>query len=610
MKKIAYILISLCMLVSSCDYLDIVPDDTATLDDAFKNETTAEGFVYTCYSYIPNYLYFRDAMGWCTSNEMVGGYHWTSQWFVFMAIQQGADNSSSPRVDYWKDYYQAIKQCYIFLNNIDKVSPVFMSPSVYEARKKEWIGEVQFLIAYYHHMLLMNYGPVVIVEGEITEKQPRLPYDQCVEKIAAMYDQAINNGLPLKVQPANYGRASQVVARAMKAKLLLYAASPLFNGNTDYANFKNKDGEQLISQTYDKNKWQTAMTAIDDAISFAKTQGHDLYEYKTKPLTDPFEKAYHNSRYVMVENWNSEVLWAYTGRSEQQMGNSYSFQTHAVPKAIGDRAYSAATPYGAISPTLAAAKIFYDANGCPPEKNAATWSQRMTIAPGDSTIQLHRNREPRFYAAIGYDRGTFEYNGDQVYTLYLRHGEKNGARDKGADHLYSGYAIKKPIHPEGQSTSSTWGYQSYAFPIVRLSDLYLAYAEACAEFNGTLDAKAKQYVTDIRTKAGIPDLETSYGKTLNGQELVDAIRRERMIELIFEGHWYYDLRRWKTAEEWHKDEKAGMWGLNDMGKTAEEFYQETRMTASYLIFEKRQNFLPIKIEWTTVNDLLVPNPGW
>ncbi|MDR3365762.1 MAG: RagB/SusD family nutrient uptake outer membrane protein [Prevotellaceae bacterium] len=617
MKKLMFILL-LGVSVAGCDFLDVVPDDTATLEDAFKNETTAEDFIFTCYSYQPDYFGFRNDVGVMTSNEYAAAYHWTAQWFPFVKFNEGTDNSTSPVYDLWAKFYQGIRQCYIFLNNIEEVMPVMMSESMFETNKKYWTGEAWFLIAYYHHLLLQNYGPIVVIEEETKEKQPRLPLDECVSKIAGFYDKAIAN-LPPTVQAADYGRASQVVAKAMKAKLLLYAASPLFNGNTDYANFKDKEGKQLISQTPDKNKWKTAMDAIEEAITFAKSQGHELYKY-TKPdpangstITDPFRQAYLNCRYVLVDNWNKEILWASTKKESTD-----GLQRHAVPKAIDTRSYSQSSPVAGVGPTITAAKIFYTKNGLPPETDADfPWDGRMTIAPGDSTILLHRNREPRFYAAIGHDRGIYEFNGSQgtvkEYTLYLRAKEKNGVKDstataKGQDHLYACYAIKKIIHPEGQATASAWGFKMYAYPLMRLADLYLAYAEACAEYQGSLDAKAQGYLHDVRDRAGIPDLNSS----LSGTNLVNAIRRERMIELAFESQWHYDLRRWKMAKEWYKNDKDGMWGLYDLGTTPQTFYVETQLPNQKCVFhdDGRGYLMPIKVSYVNTNELLVQNPGY
>ena len=613
MKKITLLIISLSVFFSSCNYLDIVPDDTATLDDAFKNETTAEDFLFTCYSWMDNYNNFRDHVGVATSDEYSPAYHWGAQWFNFKRYQVGNDNASNPIRDLWASYYTAIKQCYMFLDNIDKVTPVFMNQDVYNRKKAEWIGEVYFLIAYYHHMLLQNYGPIVIVESnDAFVAQPRLPYDECVEKIAEIYDKALTT-LPNTLQPADYGRASKTVAYAMKAKLLLFAASPLYNGNTNYADFKDREGKNLISQTKDNNKWSTAMTAIETAITHAEGQGHRLYTYTKEAISDPFEQAVANTRWVMVDNWNTEILWAYTGNHKESDsdGNANSFQRHAVPKGLSDRRYTESNPVGAVAPTLKTVKIFYSDKGLPPESDPSfPWNDRMSIAPGDSTVKLHRNREPRFYAAIGFDRGYYEFNGNEKDVLYLRYKEKNGCDQRGTDHLYAGYAVKKPIHPNGQANSSAWSLTAYAFPIVRLSDLYLAYAEACAEFQGSLNTKAKQYVNAVRTRAGIPNIEVSYGSEPSGQALVDAIRRERLIEFVFEAQWHFDLRRWNMSVNWHADERTGMLGLNEIGTTAADFYKETPMTESYFIFDQRNYLMPIKTEHVNTNGIMVQNPGW
>lgn len=173
----------------SCDYLDIVPDDTPVLSDAFKNEQTAENFVFACYSFIPNYLHYRENLTWCTTPEVVGSSHWTTTYFTFLRMQQALYNSSDPVIDIWQSSYNGIRQCYTFLENIDMVKPSQISPSELEDKKTTWKAEVKFLIAYYHYLLLQNYGPIVILEKSIDLNapkeelfRPRIPYDECVEK--------------------------------------------------------------------------------------------------------------------------------------------------------------------------------------------------------------------------------------------------------------------------------------------------------------------------------------------------------------------------------------------------------------------------------------------
>jgi hypothetical protein len=626
MKKILFILF-IALSMASCDFLDIVPDDTPALSDAFKNENTAEAFLYTCYSYQYDYFDFRGTPGLATSDELVHAYHWTSQWFGCIAFNAGQYNSSKPMMNPWGGFefynynapsvYQGIRQCYIFLNHLEEVQPALLDAGTFETMKLQWTGEAKFLIAYYHQLLLQCYGPIVFIENETEEKLPRLTLDESVAKIADMYDQAIGLLPPTRTRKPEYGRASQTIAKALKAKLLLYAASPLFNGNADYKDFVGKDGTQLISQTPDKNKWKTAMDAVEEAITFAHAQGFGLYTFDkpdpfgedpaVKAYTENFRKAYLSCRMVLVDDWNKEIIWANT-RSEN---NGNSPQRHGIPKGIDTRS-SGSDPVGALGATLTAAQIFYTKNGLPPEEDpnlGYTWDAagRMAISAGAETCNLHLNREARFYAAIGFDRGPYEFNSDSTYQLKLKAGEKNGMATKGNDHFYSGYCVKKIIDPDGIATNTTYQHQQYCYPLIRLTDLYLQYAEACAEYQGSLDAKAQEYLKLVRERAG---LDMAYFNGKSGNALVKAVRRERMVELAFESQWYFDLRRWKEAVDWFDKDRNGVWGLNDEGENATDFYKETPLDKFPFVFEQRNYLLPIKVDYVNANEYLVQNPGY
>lgn len=610
MKKLIIFLSIIC-LFSGCDYLDIVPDDKPTLNDAFKNESTAESFVYSCYSYLPVSNDFRTNFSWFTSNEIVNSYHWGSQWFEYARIQRIDYSPSDPVMDIWKNSYEGIRQCYIFLTNIENVVPITLTTFEFETRKKRWIGEVKFLIAYYHFILLQNYGPIVIIDnlvdiGSTGEDffKPRSTYDECVEKIAVMFDEAMKD-LPPTVARGEFGRATQIAAQAFKSRMYLFAASPLFNGNSEfYSDFKNKDGVLLINQNYDKEKWLKAMTETKKAIDMAEGAGFKLYEY-TGPVKDNFDKAVKTAQYTMVAPWNSELIWGYTGRKESGDWES-SLQRHTIP-----RGWHAGLPHGGISANLVTVETFYTENGLPIDADAQyDYSKRMDILPGDSTIYLNRKREPRFYGFIGFDRGPYDISG-QTRTLYLRRAELNGTRDLNIDHLYSGFAIKKGVHPETTVTNTQWSVVAYPFPLMRLGELYLNYAEAVANYNGSLDADGRRYFNAVRSKAGIPSLETAFGNP-TGADLVKIIHREKMIEFMFEGFWLPDLKRWKEAEKFFGDldESTGMWGLNSMGRTAAEFYQKTRLTGQQFRFQRKQHLFPIKQTYIDINHNLVQNPEW
>ncbi|MDR0542010.1 MAG: RagB/SusD family nutrient uptake outer membrane protein [Dysgonamonadaceae bacterium] len=662
MKKIIYLMYCiLTVIATGCNFLDVVPDDTATLADAFKNEDTAEGFLFTCYSYQFDYRNFRTVPGRATTDEIVAESRWGAQWFPFKQYNENVVGSSFSMGtglydwrDIWLDGYQAIRQCYIFLENIDGVVPVNTPSNVYEGLKKQWKGEALFLVAYYHHLIFQNYGPLVLLEGTDNSPHPRSKVDDCVNKIVEWYDQAIDM-LPANTGAADYGRVNAMIAKAMKAKLLLYAASPIFNGDPENV-FNNADPRfvELINKQRDNTKWERALTAINEAITFAEGQGKRLYEYTgTDPVTkqavaSPERQAYLNVRNLLIDSWNSEIIWGSGGGSNTggtQRIDGDEWERHVAPKGLGTRRNSEGNPVGGLSPSLAAVKIFYTSNGLPPENDinrGYDWTEagRMAIPAGEKTCNLHLNREQRFYAAIGYDQGIYEYNGWTEHPLSLKRGKNGddyyiqGLRVQGdggsgqlqtaiqnQDRLETGYVLKKTINPKSVATSGTFTPTAFVWPVIRLADLYLQYAEACAEAKGNLDDKAKGYIEKIHRRAGLNGANFYY-RNYTGTQLVEAVRRERMIELIFESAWHYDLRRWELAEKWHNgqlwgnlgySEREGMWGLNILGLDDATFYQEVNKVGSMSTpykFDKRMYFMPIYYQHININDLLVQNPGY
>ncbi|WP_455665480.1 RagB/SusD family nutrient uptake outer membrane protein [Phocaeicola sp.] len=615
--KIKHILLSFCLLgatLSACDYLDIVPDDTPTLDDAFKTETGAEGFVFACYSKIPNYMHFRENTSWVTTPELVGSAHWTVQWFTFMQMQQATYNAADPVIDVWQSSYDGIRQCYTFLDNIDKVIPVKETPAAFDAKKKVWKAEVKFLIAYYHFLLLQNYGPIVVIDHLIPTDAPaeemfqaRLPYDECVNRIAAMFDEAIPD-LPETVNEANLGRATSVIAESLKARMFLYAASPQFNGNTDYSDFRDKEGTQLISTTYDKEKWRKAMDQCWVAIQAAERSGRGLYYYTPKAgqVLSARDQAIANCRYVVVDPWNKELIWGYTGWKES-FADAGSIQAHIIPHGISA---STGAPYGALGPTLWSTNLFLTENALPIDKDPKFhYADRFKLPEGETEIPyLHRNREPRFYGAVGFDDGSYLINSDTI-KLALKFKEPNGAKDANSDQLYAGYALAKFAHPNTYVSLSSNALTYYPFPIIRLAELYLAYAEATAEYTGKLEGEAKTRFNEIRKRAGLPSIDVSH-PGVQGEDLVNVIRREKTVEFMYEGQMLYDYRRWKIAvKEWAGMEN-GMLGLNVYGSTPEEFYKPTVLDRQPFVFRSFQTLAPIKQDYLNKNIHLIQNPGW
>ncbi|MFV0566234.1 MAG: RagB/SusD family nutrient uptake outer membrane protein [Flavobacteriaceae bacterium] len=592
---------------NSCsDYLDIVPEDITTLDDAFKTPGAALNFLYSVYGYMPRENDMFDAIGLWGTDEIVTP--WDRSWYYAKRLMKGELNSSDPFFDYWTssgdiDMYDGIRQAYIFLNNIDK------APDFTAAEVRRMKGEATFLIAYYHFILLRQYGPIALIDSEISldaegeEFYPeRRPYDECVDFIAAKFDEATTL-LPTNVSSSReLGRINKSIAKAVKARMLLYAASPLFNGNAEfYADFKNVDGvEQMISTSYDENKWVLAANANKDAIDTALGVGHDLFESTITGATEA-EQGTLNYRYSMVEPWNNEVIWGYSIAEPY-----YGWQRHSMPRVDG-------LAYNGQACSLSMVETFYTENGLPidvdPNYDAYYAGNKLVLA-ADGIPVLHHNREPRFNAVVGYDRGVFEVN-EINQVLYMRQGEANGWTTGSANYSPTGYLVKKGVHPQSTITQSNTSLIRYPWPLVRLAELYLNYAEALNEAYGTArHVEVIQYLDLVRERSKIPGVLASWalvGKTaFTKDEMRAIIQQERNIELCYEGHRVWDVRRWKQGDTYFNTNAEG---LSIQESAAADFYTIT--DAEVRVFESPRDYLfPIRINELEKNTNLVQNPNW
>lgn len=612
----------------SCEFLDVVPDDTSTLDDAFKTETNAGNYIYGCYSVMPAFLDFRNNEAWSTTPEIIGSPHWTTDWFYYLIVQRSNYSPAYGGSALWRNMYGGIRNCWIFLDNIDKTVPVKWSQDEFEKNKKQWIGEAYFLIGYYHFSLMQAYGPVVISDKLLESDAPaqemmqaRRPIDECVERIAGFFDKAMEY-LPDSYNDSNLGRGTTIIAQALKARLYLYAASPLYNGNTDYADFKNKaeyGGEQLVPTTYDAEKWKRALDQYEIAINAAVAKGFKLYEYtgNTAGLSD-FDKAIANSRYKIAAGWDSpELIWPYTGTKET-MGYGNGFSRHAILHGITNET----APIGGLGTTLWTARLYLTKNGREIDKDPNYDYANSMKVDDDEVLRLNKNREPRFYADLGYDRGPYEIsnaNGLDTITIKMRfqgkkggeyHPEElHGARDNASDQLYGGYAIKKMINPRTTIQDGNNNVAAYPFPIIRLAELYLGYAEAYVNYYRKLDGNGAKYFNLVRKRAGLGTIAETHPNA-TPEELIEAVRREKTVEFMFEGQMFWDYRRWKIAKEAWKGMEEGMPALNVYGFTPEDYNKEVKANMMPFVFKEEGYLYPIQQEYLNKNPKLVQNPNW
>lgn len=633
-KSLQRLLILATLSLFSCDdYLDIVPDRTQELSLLFNRKETAFNALANCYHFLPQNdgVYSTYVLA---SDELTTPLAKETNAVKFM---KGEQSVSDPKLSLWSGYnafgrgqgslWQGIRSCNILVDNIDLVI------DMNQQEKNEWKAEAEFLKAYYHYLLLINYGPIPIVDVNIpisaSDEEVRVnrqPVDDVVAYIVETIDDAIIN-LPLRFTGSNdMGRVDQVIAKAIKSRVLLFSASPLFNGNSDfYSGFVNQLGVNFFNLTYDAQKWQLAADAASEAINAALEQGISLYNYNgdvpsfdTFNYMNPFVKSQYDYRHTVTDPWNSELIW---GNSSPVSG-WWKLQAGSLMKNPSASSVEAAWQW--IAPTLRMAELYYTKNGLPIQNDLTfdysnrynvtpvSFMQRYTAQYGQRTAILNLDREPRFYASLAFDRGISRSWG-QLWNLKMRKGESHGRFANTSDYLTTGYGLKKMVHQDSEGDAYN-KIIDYPFPIIRLGELYLNLAEALNEANGP-----SQMVYDalnaVRSRAGIPNIEEVWsdasltsdpGRHTSQVGLREIIRHERLIELSFEGHRYNDIRRWKLGQEYFSTPVRG-WSVDE--ETETNFYNI--IDVGLRSFNSPRDYLhPIKFNELTINPNLIQNPGW
>lgn len=627
MKRINYIIaILFAGILFSCDsFLDVVPDNVATIDNAFSDKYNAEKYLFTCYSYLPDFAEPNDNPALAGGDDI-----WYSEFHKnsnSVQLAKGYQNITNPFFDKWRGgLFVGIRDCNTFLEKIGSVR------DLQEYEKKQWIAEVNFLKAYYHYYLLRMYGPIPIMDESVPVssstsaiKVSREPVDSCFAYVVRLLDQSIVDLPEVLANPfTSLGRITKPIAMAIKAEVLMTAASPLFNGNQVHSTLTNKDGQVLFNPVFDAKKWEKAAVACKEAIDIAEMNKVSLYQksdYKNGfPMNDT-TKHIAALRSVVTERWNKELIWGST------QSNSFWIQNNSSPRWY---AYLGNPSGSNHSPTLKVAEEFYSKNGVPINEDktwefenryklrTATDKEWIFVEPGEETAGLNYDRELRYYADISFDRGAWFGNGSPQTPAekpwYIRNRKGDFASIFEINQFsITGMYPKKLVNLNNEVRDGQSYYaEIYAFPVIRLADLYLYYAEALNETKASPDAMVYDYVDKIRERAGLKGVVESWNaysnlpskpSTKNGMR--DIIQRERLIELAFEGHRFWDLRRWMLAKKY---ENSPVQGWNVQKIDPREYYHVT--TLYNQSFTERDYFWPIAEDETVKNPNLVQNIGW
>jgi len=614
------VLILLCLIVlatSSCKkegFLNATTTTNLNQQTIFTDSANAEGFLANIYSNVgfsispTRFSYTTSTLvsipcggldAACDESEISHTYSTAALAFALGSVNagnvpDGFAQSSVASADAYYVCYQQIRAVNQLFANISKVP-------LLAANKAQMLAEARFLRAWYYFILLEHYGGVPIVGNTIYSYTQPIPtkrstFDQCVTYITGQCDTAAQV-LPVVQTSLGYGRASGGACLALKARVLLYAASPLFNKPPSMTSVQAPSDiataavKPLVGYPgYDATRWAAAEAA---AMAVIQTNDYQLFTDSVNLPGYGEEKPF---QYLFTIRKTSTL-------PGNAINNEYIFQWMFPPNDYLEGLFQPPSRTGANGafPYQGTVDAFPMANG-----KAIT-----DPTSGYDPTNPYANRDPRLAATITYDQsllGNRTPNGQiQGYSpvdIYLAN--NNGTLSGGTDAVYqgtpTGYYNNKMLDPDAISGGLYFNPTSRCIPLIRYADILLDYAEAANENEGPT-MLVYQYVNEIRQRAGLNPYALPAGLTQT--QMRAAIQTERQCELAYEGHRFFDVRRWLIADQTENIEAQGM------------EVDRTSTTATYKIFPVRKhNFTAKMYLWPFPQAEigkgggLVQNPGY
>ncbi|MDR1681788.1 MAG: RagB/SusD family nutrient uptake outer membrane protein [Candidatus Symbiothrix sp.] len=498
-----------------------------------------------------------------------------------MLFATGSVNPVIVSEDAWEKPWQNIRRANVFLANIDR-SPLS------DARKKIYKAEARFLRAWYYAILLRHYGGIPLIGDVVYEnsdeiKTERNSFAECVDYIVSECD-SVAPDLVIRPSGRDYGRVGSGACKALKSRVLLYAASALFNGGIEVPADYPK--ELVAYPEYNKERWKMAMDAAKAVIDlnaytlFSSTKDDD----PTYPVVNGFYWTFIASDKAAQGAQKEHILEYQTGK-----GN-YRESLFAPPSRGGN---------GGGFAYQGLVDAFPMVNG-----------KSITEEPAYDDQNPYANRDPRLYLSIVYDQHPYNDNGINTFkavNIYLKEDGNPFDQDGVHDGTPTGYYICKMQHFYETSGSNFQGVPQ-ARPLIRYAEILLNYAEAATEWNAPANPPTEVYdaLKLIRKRAEIqPGSNEMYGlkENMTADEMREVIRNERRIELAFEGHRFFDVRRWMIAPQ---TDSQMMTGMEVQLKAGKKVYQ--RFDVRRHVWRSAMYFWPIPYKETSKAPDMVQNP--
>lgn len=553
------------LLACRKDY-EAIPLEKVTIEYVFDKDdslgTYANKFLNSIYSKLPGgYNRVGGDLLDAASDDAISGLSGTSS---VSQLATGAYTSYAAIADEtpWNNAYAAIRAASIFVSNID-VSPVKEKLPNGSSIRYAWKAEARFIRALFYFELLKRYGGIPLMGDKVRElgddvQVPRSSFADCVQYIAGECD-AIKDSLrpnPVVAPELNSHRVTRGAALALKARVLLYAASPLFNGQNI------EPGNVLTGYTgYDKERWKLAADAA-----------RALINENTFSLLPNF-------KHIFTTQQNSEVIFFRQGG-----GNNTTIETTNGPIGFAQSAR------GRTNPTQELIDAFPTDAGLPITDPLSGYNSNDPYA----------HRDPRLTMSI-------LYNGARWLNTEIQTFE-------GGQHISSGaepgtktsYYMRKFMGDF--ENAAQYSNISHDWIVFRYAEVLLNFAEAENEYNGPT-TEVYQVLKDLRARAGIAAGDNGmYGlkEGMSAAEMRNAIRNERRIELAFEEHRFWDIRRWKIAAQVYGKPLHGM----NIIKEAAVFNYSIVEVFKPAFTAPRMYLYPIPYDEVVKNDNMRQNPGW
>ena len=633
--------------LSSCqDYLDKEPDSTVSADDAFANFRNFQGFVEEIYNCIPdkekcNYcpswnwgddeIFNPEADGRMTHQVDLGNFRaWesTGNW-----LKRGGASTSTDKFAHgiWNHAWYCIRKCNLGLQNIDK----FVTGSAEEKKLIE--GQLYFFRAWWHEEMMEYFGGMPYVDtflGDNAEQRlPRLSYQECADRAAADFRKAADllpinwdkTSAGLATQGKNDLRINKIMALGYLGKTYLWAASPLMKNGAQTGASKNGK-----TYDYDQEYAKKAAEAFGELLSLVEagqTQ-YALAEFKYSDIYNHEKSADANSCfsdifYTKKQNWKmpGTVEAIFRGPSADFNGSNWN-----TSKVFGPKVQKVVAHDNVIhQPTANLVEAYGMANG---EPIYLVENGKYVLNPKSGFDPRHpfKDRDPRFYHDIVFDgfkylNGTPGQYADLQYCQLYTGGNMRPV----ANASRTGYFIQKLVPHTCNEVDKDydWGSALHCYlPYMRLADIYLMYTEACAAFGGAsgkssnFGKTAEDAINTLRDRCGAGHVAPEF--VADNHKFMDEVRREREVELSFEGFRFCDLQRWlplteapynqKFSQEFDRVESADYYTKNDPKDAQVANYRRKLILTRN--FDAKHYWFPLPIKETQISSEFRQNPGW